>query len=72
MLWQSYAIFRECTPTYLTLMNVIQIHYKNTCYKDFAAMFVQCRKHKVFNTETLYVYLNFHVFNLQLSHCGTN
>lgn len=73
MLWYSYAIFRECTPTYLTLMNVIQLHYKNTMRcKDFAAMFVQCTKHNVFNTKTLYVCLKFHVFNAQLSHFGTH
>jgi len=33
-------------------------------------MFVQSTKHNVFNTETLYVYLKFHVFNMYLSHCG--
>jgi hypothetical protein len=48
---------------------MLQLHYKNTKY-NFAAMFVQCANHTVFNTETLYVYLKFHVFNTQLSHCG--
>jgi len=52
-------------------MNMIELRYKNTmCYNDFAAMFVQSTKHNVFNTETLYVYLKFHVFNMYLSHCG--
>ena len=39
-------------------------------YNDFATMFVQCAKHNVFNPGTLYVYLKFHTFNAQLSHCG--
>lgn len=50
---------------------MIQLSYKNTMYyNDFATMFVQCAKHNVFNPGTLYVYLKFHTFNAQLSHCG--
>jgi hypothetical protein len=73
MLWHSHAIVRECTPIYLTLMNMIQLHYKNTmCYNDFAAMFVQSTKHSIFNAETFYVYLKFHVLNAWSSHCGVH
>jgi len=54
-------------------MNMIQLHYKSTmCYNDFAAMFVQSTKHSIFNAETFYVYLKFHVLNAWSSHCGVH